>query len=82
MFASEREQCKLLVEETKWGDGKLHLQSAWPSGADEGSEVPKTLEDYHINNNRDNGILNIFYTNADSFLNKRQELSFLLNFFI
>jgi len=43
------------------------LQSAWPSGADEGSEVPKTLEDYHIDNNMDNGLLNIFYTNADSF---------------
>jgi len=33
-----------------------------------GSEVPKTLKDYHINNNRDNGLLNILYTNADSFL--------------
>jgi len=42
------------------------------------NEVPKTLEDYHIDSIMDNGLLNIFYTNADSF-KKRLDLILFLN---
>jgi len=63
----EQKNCQSSFRKHLWNASDHNLLWGFlPMSQIKYNEVPKTIEDNHIDNSMDNGLLYIFYTNADS----------------